>query len=86
MNIIKPPNTPEYTPSTLIISYKPAIGKEPLLKAIKKYNAQLISDLEYLNMITIKIPEGCKIEDAIKYFKNIEGVLQVSRDRILHLV
>ena len=85
MNMTKTPKTPQYSPSTLIIFYDAEIGKEPLLEAIKKYEAQVIYDLKMMNSITIKIPEGSKIEDAIQYFNNIKGVLQVNRDSIMQL-
>ena len=76
---------PQYSPSTLIIFYDAEIGKEPLLKAIEEYHAQIIYDLKMMNSITIKIPEGTNIEDAIKYFNKTQGVLQVNRDSIMQL-
>ena len=76
---------PNYSPSTLIIFYDSTIGKEPLLKAIEEYKASIIYDLKMMNSITIKIPEGSKIEDAIEYFNKIDGVLQVNRDSIMQL-
>ena len=59
---------PEYSPSTLIIFYDAGIGKEPLLKAIEDYHATVIYDLKIMKSITIKIPDGTNIEDAINYF------------------
>lgn len=85
MNYKKTPKTPEYSPSTLIIFYDAEIGKEPLLKAIEDYHAEIIYDLKIMKSITIKIPEGSNIEDAIKYFEKIIGVLQVNRDSIMQL-
>ena len=76
---------PQYSPSTLIIFYDAEIGKEPLLKAIEEYHSQIIYDLKMMNSITIKIPEGANIEDAIKYFNKTQGVLQVNRDSIMQL-
>ena len=76
---------PQYSPSTLIIFYDAEIGKEPLLKAIEEYHSQIIYDLKMMNSITIKIPEGTNIEDAIKYFNKTQGVLQVNRDSIMQL-
>ena len=75
----------QYSPSTLIIFYDAEIGKEPLLKAIEEYHSQIIYDLKMMNSITIKIPEGANIEDAIKYFNKTQGVLQVNRDSIMQL-
>ena len=76
---------PQYSPSTLIIFYDSSIGKEPLLKAIEEYHASIIYDLKIMKSISIKIPEGSKIEDAIEYFNKIEGVLQINRDSIMQL-
>ena len=76
---------PEYSPSILIIFYDAEIGKEPLLKAIDDYHATVIYDLKIMKSISIKIPEGTKIEDAIEYFNKVEGVLQVNRDAKVHL-
>ena len=33
----------------------------------------------------IRIPDGKKIGDAIQYFKKVEGVKSVERDRIYHI-
>ena len=75
----------EFSPTTLIIFYDAGIGKEPLLKAIEDYHATVIYDLKIMKSISIKIPDGTKIEDAIDYFNKVEGVLQVNRDRIRRL-
>ena len=76
---------PEYSPCNLLIFYDPEIGKEPLLKAIDDYHATVIYDLKIMKSISIKIPEGTKIEDAIEYFNKVKGVLRVNRDAIHHL-
>ena len=86
---LRPPNMnqnePQYSPSTLIIFYDVSVGKEPLLKAIEDYHATVIYDLKIMKSITIKIPDDCKIEDAIEYFNKVNGVLQVNRDAIHQL-
>jgi hypothetical protein len=38
-----------------------------------------------MNSISITIPDGTKIEDAIEYFNKVEGVLTVERDQIMQL-
>ena len=85
MDFKNQPQQPQYSPSTLIIFYDSSIGKEPLLKAIEEYHASIIYDLKIMKSISIKIPEGSKIEDAIEYFNKIEGVLQINRDSIMQL-
>ena len=76
---------PEFSPKTLIIFYDGTIGKEPLKKAIEDYHANIVYDLKNMNSITITIPDGTKIEDAIEYFNKVEGILQVNRDQIMQL-
>ena len=78
-------NQPKYSPSTLIIFYDVNIGKEPLLKAIEDYKATVLYDLQIMKSISIKIPDGTKIEDAIDFFNKVEGVLVVNRDAICQL-
>ena len=78
-------NQPQYAPSTLIIFYDPEVGKEPLLKAIEDYHATVIYDLKIMKSITIKIPEGTNLDDAIQYFNKVEGVLQVNKDAMMQL-
>ena len=75
----------EFSPSVLIIFYDAEIGKEPLLKAIEDYHATVIYDLKIMKSITVKIPDGTNLEDAIQYFNKVEGVLQVNKDRKLQL-
>ena len=74
------------TSNTLIIMYDSAIGIDPLLKATEKYKASIIYRYNNINGIAIKIPTGKDIEDAIKYFKSVEGVITVNRDRIVRLM
>ena len=76
---------PGFSPKTLIIFYDGTIGKEPLKKAIEDYHANIVYDLKNMNSITITIPDGTKIEDAIEYFNKVEGILQVNRDQIMQL-
>ena len=71
-----------YSPNTLIISYDDIVGKEPLLEAIDKYEATLIYDYHMMPAVAIRIPDGTDIEEAIEYFRAVDGVLQVNRDRI----
>jgi hypothetical protein len=78
-------NNGEFSPSTLIIFYDSVIGKTPLMKAVSDYHATLIYDYRMMSGIAIKIPAGKDINDAIKYFEKVKGVLQVNRDRICHL-
>lgn len=75
----------DYAPDRLIIMYSEDVGKEPLLRAIKDYNAEIIYDYDIIPGLAIKIPEGGDIKEAIKYFKAVKGVVSVERDRIIRL-
>ena len=68
--------------TTLNIFYDVTVGKEPLLEAIEAYNAEILYQLNNFNSVSIKIPDGTVIEDAIAYFNGVEGVLLVNRDYI----
>ena len=70
-----------YSSDVLIISYDIDTGKEPLKKAIRKYDAQVIYDYKIINAIAIRIPESVSIEDAVRHFEKVKGVTQVSRDQ-----
>ena len=86
MNISKQNNSqPKYSSNVLIIFYDVTIGKEPLIKAIKEFNATIIYDLNIMKSITIKIPEDKKIEEAIEFFQKVDGVLTVNRDSQMQL-
>ena len=75
----------DYAPDRLIIMYDEKTGKEPLLKALKDYNAEIIYDYDIVPGMAVKIPEGSDIKDAIKYFRAVKGVVSVERDRIIRL-
>lgn len=74
-----------FAPDRLLIKYDESVGKEPLLKAINEYKAEIIYDYSIIPWMAIKIPEGSDIKKAINYFKQVTGVVTVERDRIYRL-
>lgn len=74
-----------YSPNTLIIMVDTLVGKEPLLKAIKDYGATLKYDYSLIPGVAIRIPEGKTLQESITYFKQVRGVVSVSKDRITRL-
>ena len=58
----------DYAPDRLIIMYDEKTGKEPLLKALKDYNAEIIYDYDIISGMAVKIPEGSDIKEAIKCY------------------
>lgn len=83
--ILERHNIGEFTPNTLLIMYEKEVGKEPLVEAIKAYKAEIIYDYGKVTGFAIRIPNDKKIDDAIQYFKKVEGVKSVERDRIYHI-
>jgi hypothetical protein len=79
-------NPVDVSPDRLIIMVDEEIGKDPLKDAIKKYGAEILYDYSIIAGMAIKIPEGKDIQDAIKYFKEVKGVVSVERDHIYHLI
>ena len=75
----------QYSPTNLIISVDKNIGKEPLKKAIEGYNAEILYDYNIISSMAIKIPQGKNIEEAIEFFKKVEGVIGVERDGVMHI-
>ncbi len=75
----------DYAPDRLIIMYADEIGKESLLKAIQKYKAEILYDYSIVPGMAIRIPEGANLDDAIKYFKRVKGVVSVEKDHIIRL-
>lgn len=74
-----------YSPNILIISYDEGIGKGPLVKAVAKYEAEIIYDYSIINAIAIRIPEGKTLEEATKYLKKVKGVIDVSKNATYRL-
>lgn len=70
----------------LIIMYDGAIGNKPLLKAVKAYKANIIYTYKNFNGMAISVSSRHGEADAIRYFKQVKGVLSVERDRQLELM
>ncbi|MGN0216800.1 MAG: hypothetical protein ACI4BG_09695 [Prevotella sp.] len=55
------------------------------MKAVEKYDAEVVYDYHNFDCIAIRLPEDKTLEDAEAYFSKVEDVVQISRDRIMHL-
>ena len=71
-----------FSPNTLIVMYDKEKGKEPLLRSIREYGAEVIYDYNIVPGIAIRLPEGTPIRKAMAYFRKVEGVTSVERDRV----
>lgn len=75
----------EHSPNVFLVMYDAEVGKEPLLKAIKTYKCEVIYDYNIINGMALKKPEGKSLEETMRYFKGVKGVLTVEYDHITRL-
>lgn len=75
----------EHSPNVFLVMYDAEVGKEPLLKAIKTYKCEVIYDYSIINGMALKKPEGKSLEETMRYFKGVKGVLTVEYDHITRL-
>ena len=78
-------NVPEHSPTVFLVMYDTEIGKEPLLKAIKEYKAEVIYDYNIINGMALKKPDDKSLEEIMQIFKTVKGVMSVGYDHIYHL-
>ena len=73
--------------NVLIVFYDTETGKSDLLSAAKKYNGILESRYSYKNFngIAITLPSDKGVEESIRYYQRVKGVLSVTPDRNLEL-
>lgn len=65
--------------------YDQETGKEPLLKAVKEYKAEVIYDYSIIPGMAIKKPDDKTLEETMLYFKKVKGVVSVEYDHVYHL-
>ena len=75
----------EHSPSVFIVMYDIEVGKEPLLKAIKKYGSEIIYEYNIISGMALKKPDDKSLEETMQYFKKVKGVLSVEYDHVYHL-
>ena len=76
---------PEHSPDVFLLMYDAAVGKEPLLKAIKEYKCEIIYDYGIINGMALKKPEDKTLEETMLYFKSVKGVTNVEYNHIIRL-
>ena len=76
---------PEHSPDVFLITYDAEVGKEPVLKAIKKYRCEIVYDYHTFNGMALKKPEDQTLEETMQYFRGVKGVLTVEYDHIIRL-
>ena len=61
------------------------MGNSDLLAAAERYGSNVIYVYRNFNGIAVSVPPGKSVDEAIKYYESVPGVLSVTRDRVLHL-
>lgn len=78
-------NIQEHSPSVFIVTYDAEVGKEPLLKAINEYCCEIVYDYSIIPGMAIKKPDEKTLEETMRHFKTVKGVLTVEYDNIIRL-
>ena len=76
---------PEHSPNVFLVMYDAEIGKEPILKAIKDYKAEIIYDYNMINSMALKKPDDKSLEETMAFFRKVKGVVSVEYDHVYHL-
>ena len=71
--------------NVLIVFYDAETGKSDLLSAAKKYGSRIIYSYKNFNGIAITLPSDKGVEESIRYYQRVKGVLSVTPDRNLEL-
>ncbi len=75
----------EYSPSTIIVSYDPEVGKENLVRAVQESCAEIVYDHKIITAMTIRKPHSMTLDEAIGFFGKVKGVVSVEKDYIYHV-
>lgn len=76
---------PSETTGNLIIGYDPAVGIEPLLAAASDYRAEILYRYTIINAVAVKPPANTDLQQAVRHFKTVRGVLSVEPDHVMQL-
>ena len=76
---------PEHSESVFLVMYDAEVGKAPLQKAIEDYGCEIVYDYNIITGMALKKPEDKTLEEAMEYFRKVEGVTSVEYDHIYHL-
>ncbi len=72
----------QYNSNTLIVYFDTSVGNKPIFAAAKKYGSEIIYQYNVINAVALTIPPNTNINEAITYYQNVKGVLQVNRDKV----
>ncbi len=69
----------------LIIFYQPETGKAPLLEAARDYGSEVLYQYQNFNCVAVTVPGNKTVAKAIRYYKKVRGVLEVTEDKAQQL-
>lgn len=75
----------EHSPDVFLVMYDKETGREPLLKAIKEYQCEIVYDYNFINGMALKKPDAKSLEDTMQFFREVKGVLTVEYNHIIRL-
>ena len=76
----------KHSAAVFIVMYDKEVGKEAILKGIKRSKATIVYDYKNINAMAIKKPNDTTLKESMTYFQGIKGVLSVEYDHILPLI
>ena len=79
---ITPVKNANIDPSTLILIVDENADIEAVKKAITDYGAKIIYHYRVINGFAILLPDNCTLQEAMKHFKAVNGIIGVSENRI----
>jgi len=71
-----------HSPNVFLIMYDAKTGREPLMKAIKDYGAEIIYDYHSINGMALSKPKDRTLEETMEFFRKVKGILSVEYDHI----
>ena len=75
----------EHSPHTFLVMYDKAVGKEPLLEAIKKLKVTIVYDYGLITGMALRKPDDLSLEETMQHFRGVRGVTSVEYDHIYRL-
>lgn len=75
----------EHSQSVFLVMYDAEVGKQPLLQAIKDYGCEVVYDYHFINGMALKKPNNKTLEETMRHFGQVAGVVAVEYDHITRL-
>lgn len=75
----------EHSPHTFLVMYDNAVGKEPLLEAIRKLKVTIVYDYGLITGMALRKPDNLSLEETMQHFRGVKGVTSVEYDHIYRL-